>query len=84
MISRVIDDFGERPDVQEAFERNLYTTGLVSSVADRYVGHEAALERLRGHGTPEVRRWARRLIRELGQRIDHGRTYEEEHSGGLG
>ncbi len=84
VISRVIDDFGERPDVQEAFERNLYTTGLVSSVADYYASHVAPLKLLQKHEKPEVRRWARRLGRELCQRIDHGRTHEEEHSGGLG
>ena len=84
VISRVIDDFGERPNVQEAFESNLRTTGVVSSMAEYYVGHEAALEPLRGHKTPEVRRWAVRLSRKLRQLIDHERTYEEEHVGGMG
>ena len=84
VISRVIDDFGERPDVQEAFERNLYTTGLVSSVADYYTSHVAPLKLLQKHEKPEVRRWAVRLSRELRRRIAHERTYEEEHMGGLG
>ena len=84
VMSRLIDDFGGRADVREAFERNLYTTGPVSSMADHDAGHAAALEALRGHGTPEVSRWVGRLIRELGQIIAHERTYEVEHSGGLG
>ncbi len=81
---RLIDEFGGRADVREAFERNLYTTGPVSSMADHDAGHKAALEALRGHGTPEVRRWVGRLSREMRQLIDHERTYEEERSGGLG
>ena len=84
VMSRLIDDFGGRADVQEAFESNLHTTGVVSSMAEYYVGREAALEPLRGHKTPEVRRWAVRLSRKLRQLIDHERTYEEEHVGGLG
>ena len=84
VMSRLIDEFGERADVREAFERNLYNTGVVSSLADHYVSHQAALESLRGHGTPEVRRWARRLGRELRGRIAYERTSEEEHVGGLG
>ena len=82
-MSRLIDDFGGRADVQEAFERNLHTTGVVSSLADHYASHEAALESLRGHGTPEVRDWARRLSRELRQLVDHRRTDEEERMAGL-
>lgn len=83
VMSRLIDEFGERADVREAFETNLFTTGPVSSLADHDAGHEAALEPLRGHGTPEVRRWARRLSRKLRQLIAHERTYEEEHIAGL-
>ena len=84
MMSRLTDDFGERADVREAFESNLHTTGVVSSMAEYYVGHEAALEPLRGHRKPEIRQWARRVSRELRQHIDYERTYEEERTGGLG
>ena len=83
VMSRLVDDFGGRVDVQEAFERNLHTTGPVSSLADHYASHEAPLEVLRGHRTPAVRRWARRLSRELRQLVDHRRTDEEEGMAGL-
>ena len=84
VMSRLIDDFGERVDVQEAFESNLFTTGPVSSLADHYARYEAPLKLLHGHGTPAVRRWARRLSRELQQLIAHKRTDEEERMAGLG
>ena len=83
VMSWLIDDFGGRVDVQEAFESNLLTTGPVSSLADHYASHEAPLEVLRGHRTPAVRRWARRLSRELRQLIAHKRTDEEERMAGL-
>ena len=60
VMSRVIDEFGERSDVQEAFERGLFPKGVVSSLAAHYAAHEGALRALRAHGTPEVRRWATR------------------------
>ena len=43
VMSRLIDDFGGRADVQKAFESNLFTTGAVSSLADHYASHEAPL-----------------------------------------
>ena len=83
VMLRLIDGFGERGDVQEAFESNLHTTGVVSSLADHYASHEAAIGLLREHGTPEVGRWARRLSRELRRHIARERTHEEEDMAGL-
>ena len=84
VMSRLINDFGERADVQEAFESNLHTTGVVSSMADHYARYEAPLKLFQGHGTPVVRRWARRLSRELRQLIARERTREDERMAGLG
>ena len=83
VISRVIDDFGERGDVQEAFESNLHTGGVVSSLADDYARYKAPLKLLQGHETPGVRRWARKLSRELRQLVARERTREEETMAGL-
>ena len=80
---RLIDGFGERADVQAAFESNLLPTGPVSSLADHYARYEAPLEVLNVHGTPAVRRWARRMSRDLRQRIARERTREEERRAGL-
>ena len=78
VMSRVIDEFGERSDVQEAFERGLSPKGVYSSLADHYASQEGALATLRNHRTPEVRRWARRLHRETGRVIASSRVREEE------
>ena len=83
VMLRLIDGFGERADVQAAFESNLLPTGPVSSLADHYARYEAPLEVLNVHGTPAVRRWARRLSRDLRQRIARERTDEEERMAGL-
>ena len=83
VMSRLIDDFGARADVQDAVESNLHTTGPVSSLADHYASHEAPLKLLKEHGTPAVCRWARRLSRDLRQLIAHRRTDEEERMAGL-
>ena len=84
VMSRVIDEFGGRVDVQRGFESNLFTTGVVSSLADHYATHEAPLKVLQAHRTPEVRRWARRLSRDLRQLVARKRAYEEEVTAGLG
>ena len=83
VMLRLIDGFGERADVQAAFESNLLPTGPVSSLADHYARYEAPLEVLNVHGTPAVRRWARRMSRDLRQRIARERTREEERRAGL-
>ncbi len=81
VMSRVIDEFGERSDVQEAFERGLSPKGVYSSLADHHASQEGALATLRKHRTPEVRRWARRLHRETGRVIASSRVREEEMGG---
>ena len=78
VMSRVIDEFGERPDVREEFERGLSPKGVHSSLADHHASQEGALATLRNHRTPEVRRWARRLHRETRRVIASGRVREEE------
>ena len=83
VMLRLINEFGERADVQEAFESNLLPRGPVSSMADHYASYEAPLEVLQGHQTPAVRRWARRLSRELRQLVADRRTDEEERMAGL-
>ena len=83
VMSRIIDDFGARADVQEAFESNLHTTGVVSSFADHYADHMAPLTVLQKHEKRAVRGWATRVSRDLRRRIDHERAYEEEHMAGL-
>lgn len=83
VMSRLIDDFGDRTDVQEAFESNLLPRGPVSSMADHYARHEAPLEVLKGHGTPAVRRWARGLSRKVRQIVADRRADEEELMAGL-
>ena len=83
VMLRLIDGFGERADVQAAFESNLLPMRPVSSLAEHYASHEAPFEVLKGHKTPAVRRWARRLSRDLRQRIARERTDEEERMAGL-
>ena len=83
VMSRLIDGFGERTDVQDAFESNLLTMGPVSSLADHYARYKAPLTLLQGHEAPRVRRWARRLSRELRQLVARERTREVERIAGL-
>ncbi|MDE2874312.1 MAG: type II toxin-antitoxin system MqsA family antitoxin [Gemmatimonadota bacterium] len=78
VMSRVIDEFGQRSDVREAFEHGLSPKGVYSSLANHHASQEGALATLRNHRTPEVRRWARRLHRETGRVVDSARVRNEE------
>ena len=78
VMSRIIDEFGERSDVRAEFEHGLSPKGVYSSLADHHASQESALATLRNHRTPEVRRWARRLHRETRRVIASGRVREEE------
>ena len=81
VMSRVIDEFGDRSDVQEAFERGLSPKGVHSSLSDHYASQEGALATLRKHRTPEVRRWATRVRRTLRRDAAAEKTREEEMGG---
>lgn len=81
VMARLIDEFGERADVQQAFERSLLPKGVVSSLAAHYADLEGALAALRAHGTPEVRRWATRVRRTLRRDAAAERTWDEEMGG---
>ena len=48
VMLRLIDGFGERADVQAAFESNLLPRRPVSSLAEHYASHEAPFEVLKG------------------------------------
>ena len=81
VMSRVIDEFGERSDVREEFEHGLSPKGVYSSLADHHASQEGALATLRNHRTPEVRRWARRLHRQTRRVIASERVDDEEMRG---
>ena len=74
----LIDEFGERSDVQRAIEDNIQSFGWRGSPTGYYATYYAPLRGLLQHKKPTVRRWARATIDRLNATIDHERIREEE------
>ena len=59
IVNRLIDDFGERQDVQDALLSNLLTFSWVGSAIPHFEQHRVIAGTLLQHSKPAVRRWAR-------------------------
>lgn len=78
VMSRLIDDFGERRDVQQSIQANVYAFESVGSAAPQYKERREAVGILLEHDKSTVRRWTRRLQRLLDNAIIGERNQEEE------
>lgn len=77
-MARLIDEFGERIDVQRVVESNMHSFGWSGSVTDYYAMYDAPMRELLQHSKPEVRRWARAMLRRLDSSSQDARVREEE------
>ena len=78
IMARLLDEFGHRDDVLRAIELNVYNFGWWGSVAAYYRQYDMPLDGLSKHPRPEVRRWARSMLRKLHASIEQAREEEEE------
>ena len=77
-MARLLDEFGDREDVQREFESNLHTFGTFGSMSDHYAIYRAPLSELLQHSNPKVCRWAKGLLRRMDATIKDVRGWEEE------
>lgn len=78
VISRLVDEFGERGDVQRALESNIHTYSWLGSSASYYSRYRAPIERLCRHREPSVRRWAEKMLRKVKRSIRRETIRDEE------
>lgn len=64
-ILRLLNEFGEREDVQEAVHANIGTVTWGGSMADYFALYEKPLAVLRDHTKRPIRRFARKLTRPI-------------------
>ena len=55
---RLLNQFGDRPDVLNAFTRNLHNFGWSGSLANYFALYDSPLSELHAHKLGAVRRWA--------------------------
>ena len=78
VMARLLDEFGEREDVQQAVGHNIGTFGWSGSTTTYYALYEQPLNSLLEHAKPKVRRWAKAMIRQLHREVDRARNFDEE------
>lgn len=79
IVRRLIDEFGEREDVQQALVANMYTFGWSGSMTTYYELYKEPLAGLRDHPKQEVRKWARKMSDQIEREISRELDSDEEH-----
>ena len=74
----LIDEFGERSDVQRAIEDNIHSFSWRGSPIGYYATYDTPIRELFQHNKPAVRRWARAMIARLNETIHDQRVREAE------
>ncbi len=75
VMSRMIDEFGDRDDVWRAIGGNIHTFGWSGSATTYFEMYKEPFDSLRGHPKAKVRTWARRILRDL----DSSREWAQDH-----
>ena len=78
VVARLLDEFGERDDVRRAIEDNIHTYSWAGSLSTYYDLYLGPLSGLVDHPKPQVRGWARSLLRYLQSAIERARDEDEE------
>ena len=77
-LLRLLVEFGDRDDVDQAIKENIEALGWVGSMTSRYAQFEAPLRALDSHGNPRARDWARRMLKYLDNRTLEATYLDEE------
>ena len=78
VTERLLDEFGEREDVQRGVELNIYNYGWTGSVTTYFALHKEPFSKLRQHPKPKVRNWAKVVLRQINNSIERARIRDEE------
>ncbi len=80
LILRLIDEFGERDDVQRALVGNMYTFSWSGSLTTYYARYEQSLSALHKHAKAAVRRWAKKMSDSVANQIAREQDTDDEQS----
>ena len=78
VIARLLGKFGDRKDVLQAVESNIHTFGWSGSRTTYYAPFKEPLGKLLQHPRPEVRRWAKIMLRQLDDVVANSHKEDEE------
>jgi hypothetical protein len=78
IVKRLLDEFGEQDDVQQAIVGNIFTFGWTGSTADYYRQYLAPLGGFARHPNAAVRRWVRKIVESLNKQIEIDKQHDDE------
>lgn len=78
VMSRLLDEFGERNDVHEALEGHVQPYHWVDSCAGHYARLEKIFQQLETHSNPRVRQWAEKMRFRVAQSFKRETILDEE------
>ena len=78
VMSRLIDEFGDRDDVWHAIGANLNTFGWSGSAVAYYQLFRGPFTLLENHPKRKVRTWAKRMLREIDSGVKSARDHDDE------
>ena len=78
VMSRLIDEFGDRDDVWHAIGANLNTFGWSGSATAYFEMFRGPFTVLQDHPKRNVRTWAKRMLREIGSSVKSARDHDDE------
>lgn len=81
VMARIVWEFGDRDDVLQAIRRNIGSYSWSGSRTTYYALHLHPMSGFRDDQRPRVRRWARKMLRQLDTQIEEARNEDEEQSG---
>ena len=81
VMARMVREFGDRDDVLQAIRGNIGSYSWSGSRTTYYALHEHPMSGFRDDQRPRVRRWARKMLRQLSTQIEEARNEDEEQSG---
>lgn len=79
-IIRLLDEFGQRPDVTSELDANMHTFGWTGSRSSYYAIYERPLRDLANHPIAAVRRWSKRTWAELQRLMSLALQEDEERN----
>ena len=78
VMERLLDEFGEREDVRLAIDLNIHTFGWMGSMTTYFARYMEPLNKLFQHPKPQVRSWAKTMLRQLDASVANARRLDEE------
>ncbi len=78
VLIRLIEEFGDRKDVDDAIVGNMHTGGWAGPEEGFWAPYQEPVGKLLDHPNPRVRKWAKATLRWLAKTIESARTRDAE------